>query len=67
MLRLAVITVGKTNSGKTTFTRALENELGNYFMMDQDNNAEFLPSNTKITEWRGWLNGEKSLGSSRCE
>lgn len=42
MKRLVVITVGKTHSGKTTFARALEKQLKNSFVMDQDNHAEFL-------------------------
>jgi tRNA uridine 5-carbamoylmethylation protein Kti12 len=42
MKRLVIITVGKTHSGKTTFAKALENKLNNSFIMDQDNNAEFL-------------------------
>jgi len=42
MKRLVVITVGKTHSGKTTFARALEKELDNSFVMDQDNHAEFI-------------------------
>jgi len=42
MKRLVIITVGKTHSGKTTFARALEKELDNSFVMDQDNHAEFL-------------------------
>lgn len=37
-----IITVGKTHSGKTTFARALEKELNNSFVMDQDNHAEFI-------------------------
>lgn len=36
------MTVGKTHSGKTTFARALEKELNNSFVMDQDNQAEFI-------------------------
>ncbi len=36
------MTVGKTHSGKTTFARKLEQELNNSFVMDQDNNAEFI-------------------------
>jgi deoxyadenosine/deoxycytidine kinase len=36
------MTVGKTYSGKTTFARALEQELNNSFVMDQDNHAEFI-------------------------
>lgn len=40
--RLVIITVGKTHSGKSTFAKDLENELDNSFVMDQDNNAEFI-------------------------
>jgi tRNA uridine 5-carbamoylmethylation protein Kti12 len=42
MKRLVIITVGKTHSGKTIFARALEKELPNSFIMDQDNHAEFI-------------------------
>lgn len=42
MKRLAIITVGKTHSGKTTFARALEKELQNSIVIDQDNHAEFI-------------------------
>ncbi|EJQ49916.1 CRISPR-associated endoribonuclease Cas2 [Bacillus mycoides] len=42
MKRLMIMTVGKTHSGKTTFARALEKELNNSFVMDQDNQAEFI-------------------------
>ncbi|MGR3774215.1 ATP-binding protein [Bacillus paramycoides] len=42
MKRLVIITVGKTHSGKTTFARALEKELSHSFVMDQDNQAEFI-------------------------
>ncbi|MED0987896.1 AAA family ATPase [Bacillus paramycoides] len=42
MKRLVIITVGKTHSGKTTFARELEKELPNSFVMDQDNQAEFI-------------------------
>jgi adenylate kinase family enzyme len=42
MKRLAIITVGKTHSGKTTFANALEKQLNNSFVMDQDNHAEFI-------------------------
>ncbi|WP_409271630.1 AAA family ATPase [Neobacillus sp. SCS-31] len=42
MKRLVIITVGKTHSGKTTFARALEKQLHNSFVMDQDNHAEFI-------------------------
>lgn len=37
-----IITVGKTHSGKTTFARALERELNNSMVIDQDNHAEFI-------------------------
>lgn len=40
--RLAIITVGKTHSGKSTFAMNLEKELNNSFVMDQDNHAEFI-------------------------
>ncbi|MFJ7827482.1 AAA family ATPase [Psychrobacillus sp. NPDC096623] len=42
MKRLVIMTVGKTHSGKTTFARALEKELTNSVVIDQDNHAEFL-------------------------
>ncbi|EJV84239.1 AAA family ATPase [Bacillus mycoides] len=42
MKRLVIITVEKTHSGKTTFAKALEKELPNSFVMDQDNQAEFI-------------------------
>ncbi|MDW0115634.1 AAA family ATPase [Sporosarcina thermotolerans] len=42
MKRLAIITVGKTHSGKSTFARDLERALDNSFVMDQDNHAEFI-------------------------
>ena len=42
MKKLAIITVGKTHSGKTTFAHALEKQLSNSFVMDQDNHAEFI-------------------------
>ncbi|GAA0342557.1 AAA family ATPase [Bacillus carboniphilus] len=42
MQRLVIITVGKTHSGKTTFARALEQDLENSLVMDQDNHAEFI-------------------------
>ncbi|MGE7885316.1 ATP-binding protein [Bacillus sp. NPDC094077] len=42
MKRLVIITIGKTHSGKTTFARALERALPNSFIMDQDNQAEFI-------------------------
>lgn len=42
MNRLVIMTVGKTHSGKTTFAKALEKELSNSVVIDQDNHAEFL-------------------------
>ncbi|MGG0458281.1 ATP-binding protein [Bacillus mycoides] len=42
MKRLVIITVGKTHNGKTTFARELEKELPHSFVMDQDNQAEFI-------------------------
>ncbi|TMW71403.1 AAA family ATPase [Alteribacter natronophilus] len=42
MKRLAVITVGKTHSGKSTFARDLERQLQHSFVLDQDNHAEFI-------------------------
>lgn len=42
MKRLAIITVGKTHSGKTTFAKALEKRLPNSIVVDQDNHAEIL-------------------------
>jgi deoxyadenosine/deoxycytidine kinase len=42
MKRLVIITVGKTHSGKTTFAKALEKELTNSLVIDQDNHAAFL-------------------------
>jgi CRISPR/Cas system-associated endoribonuclease Cas2 len=42
MKRLVIMTVSKTHSGKTTFARALEKQLNNSFIMDQDNHAEFI-------------------------
>lgn len=40
--RLMIMTVGKTHSGKTTFARLLEQSFENSFVMDQDNQAEFI-------------------------
>lgn len=42
MNRVAVITVGKTHSGKTTFAKALERQLAAAIVVDQDNHAEIL-------------------------
>jgi predicted kinase len=42
MKRLVIMTVGKTHSGKTTFAKALEQQLDNSLVIDQDNHAEFI-------------------------
>ena len=42
MNRLVIMTVGKTHNGKTTFAKALEKEMPNSVVIDQDNHAEFL-------------------------
>lgn len=42
MNRLLIMTVGKTHSGKTTFAEALEKEMPNSVVIDQDNHATFL-------------------------
>ncbi|RPF55273.1 ATP-binding protein [Aquisalibacillus elongatus] len=42
MDRKVIITVGKTHSGKTTFAKALEQELDHSLIIDQDNHAEFI-------------------------
>ncbi|RJE86281.1 ATP-binding protein [Paenibacillus sp. 1011MAR3C5] len=42
MSRLVIITVGKTHSGKTTFAKALEQQLQDALVIDQDNHAEFI-------------------------
>lgn len=47
MKRLVVITVGKTHSGKTTFAEALEKQLHNSVVIDQDNHAEFINTHYK--------------------
>ncbi|WRP05175.1 AAA family ATPase [Rossellomorea aquimaris] len=42
MTRLAIMTVGKTHSGKTTFAKCLEEQLLNSVVIDQDTHAEFV-------------------------
>ena len=42
MNRFVIMTVGKTHSGKTTFSKSLEKEMHNSVVIDQDNHAEFL-------------------------
>jgi tRNA uridine 5-carbamoylmethylation protein Kti12 len=42
MKRIVILTVGKTHSGKTTFAKALEHQLENSLVIDQDNQAEFI-------------------------
>ncbi|MGI2326827.1 ATP-binding protein [Planococcus sp. YIM B11945] len=44
MKRLAILTIGKTHSGKTTFAYALEKMLPNSIVIDQDNHADFINS-----------------------
>ncbi|MBD2870625.1 ATP-binding protein [Paenibacillus arenilitoris] len=47
MNRLVVVTVGKTQSGKTTFARSLEAQLHNSVVIDQDNHAAFINAHYK--------------------
>lgn len=47
MKRLAVLTVGKTHSGKSTFARALDQQLTGAVVIDQDNHAAFLNDHYK--------------------
>lgn len=42
MNRLAILTVGKTHSGKTSFAKKLETKMPNSLVIDQDAQAEFL-------------------------
>ncbi|WP_339256569.1 hypothetical protein [Paenibacillus sp. FSL P2-0136] len=42
MKRLAILTVGKTHSGKTTFARELERCLPESVVIDRDDLAEFI-------------------------
>ncbi|MCA0969319.1 ATP-binding protein [Halobacillus litoralis] len=42
MRRLAVITVGRTHSGKSTFARRLERRLKEAVVVDQDHHAAFI-------------------------
>ncbi|QTD43109.1 ATP-binding protein [Sporosarcina sp. Te-1] len=42
MKRYAILTVGKTHSGKTTFARELEQSLSGSIVIDQDNHAAFI-------------------------
>lgn len=48
MKRLAIITVGKTHSGKTTFAKELEQQLNNSIVIDQDTHAEFINTYYKL-------------------
>lgn len=41
-MRLVIMTVGKTHSGKTTFAKSLEKQMPNSVVIDQDHQAEFL-------------------------
>ena len=47
MNRFVIMTVGKTHSGKTTFAKALEKELMNSVVIDQDHHADFLHTHYK--------------------
>ena len=47
MKRFAIITVGKTHSGKTTFAKNLEYQLDASLVIDQDNHAEFINAHYK--------------------
>ncbi|BCB02534.1 ATP-binding protein [Bacillus sp. KH172YL63] len=47
MLRLFIMTVGKTHSGKTTFAKKLEKQLMNSVVIDQDNHAAFINTHYK--------------------
>ncbi|GGD25787.1 ATP-binding protein [Pontibacillus salipaludis] len=42
MNRYAIITVGKTHSGKSTFAKELHHHLSNSHIIDQDNHATFI-------------------------
>ncbi len=42
MNHLAILTVGKTHSGKTSFAKKLETKMPNSLVIDQDAQAEFL-------------------------
>ncbi|UYO04664.1 ATP-binding protein [Paenibacillus sp. PSB04] len=42
MSRLVVLTVGVTHSGKSTFAQALEGQMPNSLVIDQDNHADFI-------------------------
>ncbi|MDV2582320.1 AAA family ATPase [Alkalibacillus haloalkaliphilus] len=42
MKRLAILTVGKTHSGKSTFAKDLENQLDHSIVIDQDDHADFI-------------------------
>lgn len=42
MKRLAILTIGKTHSGKSTFAKILNSNLLNSLVIDQDHHAEFL-------------------------
>ncbi|MDQ0350413.1 tRNA uridine 5-carbamoylmethylation protein Kti12 [Alkalibacillus filiformis] len=42
MKRLAILTVGKTHSGKSTFAKKLDKELNHSIIIDQDHHAGFI-------------------------
>lgn len=48
MKRIAVITVGITHSGKTTFAKSLERHLPDSVVVDRDNLAEFINAHYSV-------------------
>lgn len=60
MKRLAIITVGKTHSGKTTFAKALEKQLKNTVVIDRDNHSEFLNTYYKALVPKQGINNIKN-------
>jgi predicted kinase len=52
--RYIIVTIGKTQSGKTTFAKELESKLEHVVIIDQDNYASFLQNNyTKLQFYKG--------------
>ena len=60
MKRLAIITVGKIHSGKTTFAKALEKQLKNTVVIDRDNHSEFLNTYYKALVPKQGINNLKN-------
>jgi len=46
-MRLVILTVGVTHSGKTTFAKMLEKHLPHSIVIDQDNHADFVNTHYK--------------------